>query len=75
VSVERLRKPGAGSVDAFYLMNPHQTAKAAAAKMAVMVIEINSERAVSLIQSATVPHFQSAPWPGVPVVALFFVKR
>jgi hypothetical protein len=40
-----------------------------------MAIEINSERAVSLIQSATVPHFQSAPWPGVPVVSLFFVKR
>jgi hypothetical protein len=43
----------------------HQIANSAVPKMAVMAIEINSERAVSLIQSATVPHFQSAPWPGV----------
>jgi hypothetical protein len=37
-----------------------------------MAIEINSERAVNLIQSAT---DQSAPWRGVSGVSLFFVKR
>jgi hypothetical protein len=50
-------------------MNPHQTAKAAVAKMAVMAIEINNESAANLIQSITVQNFQSAPLPGVPVVS------
>jgi hypothetical protein len=58
-----------------YRKSHHQIAKPVAATMAVMAIEINSERTVSLIQSATDPHFQSAPWPGVSVVSLFFVKR
>jgi hypothetical protein len=39
-------------------MKPHQTAKAAVAKMAVMAIEISNEIAASLIQSVT-----SSPFP------------
>jgi hypothetical protein len=40
-----------------YRKSHHQIAEALAATMAVMAIEINSERAVSLIQSATDPPF------------------
>jgi hypothetical protein len=53
-------------------MNPHQSAKAAMTKMAVMAVEINSESAANLIQSVTVHNFQSAPLPGVPIVSLIF---
>jgi hypothetical protein len=62
----------AGGRRCFYLMNPHQTAKAAVAKMAVMAIEINNESAANLIQSITVQNFQLAPSPGAPVVSWFF---
>jgi hypothetical protein len=41
-------------------MKPHQTAKAAVAKMLVMAIEISNEIAASLIQSVTARNFQSA---------------
>ena len=44
-------------------MNPHQTAKAAVPKMAVMAIEINNESAANLIQSVTAHNFQSAQLP------------
>jgi hypothetical protein len=46
-----------GGRGCFYLTNPHQTAKAAVPKMAVMAIEINSESAANLIQSVTVAIF------------------
>jgi hypothetical protein len=51
-------------------MNPHQSAKAA---VAVMAIEINNESAANLIQAITVHNFHSAPLPGVPVVSRFFL--
>ena len=41
----------------FYLMNPHQTAKAAVAKMTVRAIERSNESAASLIQSITDQNF------------------
>jgi hypothetical protein len=44
-------------------MNPHQTAKAAVPKMAVMAIESNNESAANLIQSVTTHNFQSAQLP------------
>ena len=59
MSVERLYMPGAGSRRCVYLMTPHQTAKAAVAKTAVMAVEISNERAPNLIQSVTAHDFQS----------------
>jgi hypothetical protein len=47
-------------------MKPHQTAKAAVAKMAVMAIEISNEIAASLIQSVT-----SSPYPVGSIAQVF----
>jgi hypothetical protein len=52
-----LRERGSGCASrarGFYLMKPHQTAKAPVAKIAVMAIEINNESVANLIQSGTV---------------------
>src|SRR5882762_320195 len=55
-------------------MNSHQTAKAAVARVAVIAIEINSERAASLIQSGTACNFRLAQLPGFQLCRYFFRK-
>jgi hypothetical protein len=54
-------------------MSHHQKAKAVVATMAVMAVEINNERAASLIQSVTVHNFQLAPLPASNSVGIFVV--
>jgi hypothetical protein len=53
-------------------MKPHQTAKAAVAKMVVMAIEISNEIAVSLIQSVT-SQFPVGPIAGPSYVDILIV--
>jgi hypothetical protein len=55
--------------------HPHQSAKAAVAKMAVMAIEINNESAANLIQAITVHNFPVGSIAECPsCVVIFFMK-